>query len=173
MNQPSPELQAEFSKLNDELRGYEVAKENDFGGWDKVMTTQPTNLGLSEAKRATNWLNWRHHKRTGERPYRLRVLVSMEIDLTPKTDDLDGALVEKFGEVMPAEPLTDEEAKIQQAQKDELDIAIANARDNAAGGFVVAGARGKSVDAPPVVPFDYAQQAADMPFDVSDIGGEA
>ncbi len=149
MNELTPELENEFDKLKMQLRGYEVARETD-RGWDVVKTTRPTDLGRYQAIKDTNFLNWKHPLEK----YRVRPVVSIDVDFARKTSDLDGALVkpnelEEFREALPEEPL------LLTGDNLDLEATLAMKRDNDAGGFVTPTG---------VVPFDYASAANDAPL---------
>lgn len=180
----TPELAEQFDKLGMQLRGYEVARENDDGSWEVVMKLRPNQLGLEEAIKAARWLEWRSNQRKLGFVYKARPIVSIDVGLTEmrasgEDMDLGTALVQDVGDIIPFQPFDHEAAKGDAVEKatDETQpiatttdlekrIAMAAAyrpADLAAGGFVVASDK-------PAVPFNYADQAAAMPFD---LGGES
>lgn len=77
----NPELQAQFDALSMELRHWEVARfEKRTGGWVQESHHPPTDLGRAAATRSTNWLNWRAQKAGRADVYRMRPVVSIDIE---------------------------------------------------------------------------------------------
>lgn len=144
----TPELESEFDALKMQLRGYEVAREED-GNWVDVMRYRPTELGRKQAIATANWLTWRaKQRRQSNATHKVRPVVSIDVDFTQRTMDLDSALVQDFGDIIPREePATDINNEIQRLATEQ--------RDNRAGGFVTKEG---------VVPFNYAAEAANAPL---------
>lgn len=124
----TPEMTETFDKLMMELRGYEVARLLDNGRWERVIAYQPNDVALRQAKRDANWFQWRASQRQVKETYRVRPIISLDIDFVgearrAKEETLtlaaDPALVSPEALSLAPEPLPEESL----VQPDSVEIA--------------------------------------------------
>lgn len=89
----TPELQAQFDALNMELRGWEVARLNPTGEWEQVDHYRPNDLGKNQAIRSTNWLTWRSRTEGRAETYRMRPIVSIDVEAAMRPAPQEAPLV--------------------------------------------------------------------------------
>lgn len=143
----TPELEQEFDKLRTQLRGYELAREEEDGSWTPVIKYRTNPAALDQAIAAGRYLEWSSKKRGYPETYRVRAILSVDVGLSdpPRLPVPEEALV------------APEELESMTAQEtdDESLIIKPDSNEFAGEGFKVKG-HAKAI------PFDYASQAAQM-----------
>lgn len=158
----TPELTKEFDALKMELRGYEVARETDYG-WEVTAKFRPMEMCRKTAIQMANWLTWRCKQRGDDQTYRVRPIVSIDVDFMKTVTGAENAEVTNFGDIIPAQPMEGDETSLLTGSTENLVRAKQDAAELAAGGFITSAG---------TVPFDYAKQSAEAQLGF-DFGGES